>query len=344
MKYFLVGVANADFYNNNDDLMFTSRAATDTTLDVKIANSKITGGWKNKLQYVYFHTPEMDLNLTDSQLNLGAIASTLGSSINIGDQIYKEEIITLGVGGAGVVSETPLSASGGVTIYGWVTDDNDVSTKVTFTGSDFTLAGGTSGQVVTVRYYVQNDSVESIDIPSDFTPKIGKLVLTAQLGASSNDDGSDSSIIGEVQVTVYKCILDGSLNLSLKSNGVSNTPIKALALTSKQKGKELYATMKVIKDNGNWYDNVTKLALGDSEIDLSTGTPSQQLDVYAIPNMGDAFLVPDYSNLTFTSSDVTKATVNASGNVTKIATGSCTITISITSKPAVSAVADVTIA
>lgn len=335
-RYYLVGVANV-FYHapKTDDMIFQAKTMTNTAVDIKIGNTKINAGYGNKLQLIYFHTPELDLTLEEAQFNLGMIAATTGSNINTGGNVWTEEIVTLGSGGAGTVSGTPI-VSPDVTsaIYGWVTNDNDITTKVTFTGSNFTLPGGTSGEKVTVRYYEQNNNVAQMDIGANFIPAKGRLVMEAQLASSDSGEANDSTIIGKVQFEIPNCQLDGTANLAMTSSGVSKTPLKAMALSSTKDSNEIYATITRIDNSAHWYDNVAMLALEDDTISLSTGTSSLPLVVYAIPNQGAAFLAP-VADLTFTSGTSATATIDSAGTVTRVATGTSLVNVKITARPSV---------
>ena len=346
-KYFLVGVANAYFYTlGTEDLVFQSKTMTDTAINFKIASSKINGGYGNKLQFVYFHTPELDLTLTDSQFNLGMLSATLGSGINTGDNVYEEEIVTLTTGGVGTVSNTPVTTNNGTTIYGWVTDSNGNVTKITFSGNTFTLNGGIAGQVVTVRYYTLNSGALAIDVDSDFIPSIGKLVIEAQLGMSSTDNASDSTIVGTVNLIVPQCQLDGTANITMKSSGVSTTPLKGMALSSydSELGKEIYAKIQQVENGANWYDNVIALAITNNEVNLTSTNTTATLNVMAIPSTGYAFKVPDYSKLTFTTSAAATCTVDGTGKITGVATGSAVITVALISNNTITAIAKVIVA
>ena len=131
----------------------------------------------------------------------------------------------------------------------------------------------------------------------------------------------------------------------MTSTGASTTTLNGSALAiddgscqaNKTYGKIIQVTL-----NSNWYDEAMGLAIIDSDVELSTATPTQKLDVRAVyPKYAQKQAV--YSDLTFTSSDTAKATVDANGLVTKVATGNCIITAKVTSKPTLEAIANVTV-
>ncbi|MCK5343290.1 MAG: hypothetical protein KAR20_07790, partial [Candidatus Heimdallarchaeota archaeon] len=134
-KYYLTSVADAWLYDN-DVLVGSAKALVDSTFEITTSNTDIRGGKGNPLQLVYFHSPEANITLTDTEFNLAFLAETVGSSLATGANVYTEENVTLGSGGTGTVTETPLAIEG-TALYGWVThlDVEDVE-RVTFTGSN----------------------------------------------------------------------------------------------------------------------------------------------------------------------------------------------------------------
>ena len=255
-----------------------------------------------------------------------------------GASVWTEESVTLGALGVGTVVGTPIVTSTG-NIYGWTTDALGNSTRVTFTGSNFTLDGGTLGQVITVRYYQTDASAQQVTISGNFVPAVVRLVLDAQLFSSSGGATGGSAKIGNVLIEVANAQLSGAQKIDLKSSGVSNTPLSLSAIADVNNN---YATITEVITNSNWYDQVTSLAATVNPITVSTASPTATIDLRAIPVTGSAFK-PSYQDITFSSSDATKATVSSSGVVTKVATGACSIQCKITAKPAITTNVDVTV-
>ena len=342
-KEFLVGVADARFFSDGEILIFTSKTALDTSIAISTSSENITGGQANPLLFVYFHSPEVKIELTDAQFNLGMIAANVGSEIITGADVWEEEQVTIGASGVGTVVGTPLvTPDGDTAIYGWVTV-SDVTTKVTFTGKEFTY--GSENDVVCVYYYLNDSSAKEVSIPSKVIPSIGRLVLDAQLG-SQEGTASGSSIIGKVEIEIPRFLLSGNQDISMSSSGVSTTPLSGMALAYQNvgcAGAGDYAKIRRIITDASWSDDVIALAIEDNgALDL-THPDTATLSVLAIPNNGSAFK-PPYADLDFTSSEVGFATVGAhTGILTTVATGSTLISISVTGKTAVFAEAEVTV-
>jgi len=336
IRKFLVSTADIYAYDNNMNLVLFGKTMLDTSIETTLGNTDVRAGRGNQLQYIYYHTAEMTLNISDAQWNLDFLAQQVGQTIATGANIYTEENVTLAAGGGGTVVGTPLAVTG-TTLYGWVTQSDGVTTKVTFTGSAFTLAGGAENEVVCVRYYALDAAASSLTIPSNFIPATLRLVLVAQLASSD----ASTNIIGEVQIEVPRASLNGAFTISMTPDGVASTPLMARAIASNDaivgcSDEPTYASIKEILYNTNWYDSVVALAIEGGDFGLTTGQ-TKQLVVRAVPQSGASF-IPPVADLTFASSAVGAATVDAAGLVTFVgATGPTTIKATITAVPAIDA-------
>jgi len=340
-KRFLVGVANIYGYNKStNDLAFASKTMLDTAIEITTSNQEISGGQGNALQYVYFHSPKLNLTLTEVQFNLAMVAANVGSAITTGNNVWTEESITLTTGGAGTVSATPVVTPGVTsTIYGWVTNASDVTSRVTFSGTGFTLAGGSSGDVVCVRYYVANSASRQVSIPANFVPSNVRLVMDCQLASSDTSSVSGASIIGRIQFEIGSAQLSGAQTITMSSTGVSNTPLKAMALADKTgvtgcTGAGIYGKITEIVDSANWYDTVSIVTPTVDPVAISSGAPTSQIVMYAIPSVGSAFVAPA-GDFTYVSGTPATATVSATGLITRVTTGSTLITVTVTGKTSV---------
>ncbi|MFZ2992531.1 MAG: Ig-like domain-containing protein [Microgenomates group bacterium] len=332
-KKFLVSTADVYGYDSSYNLILSGKTLLDSSIETTLGNTDVRGGRGNQLQYVYYHTAEMNLKISDAQWNLDFLAANVGQSKTTGANIFQEETIVLNAGKGGSVTDTPLAVSG-TTVYGWVTLASGVVERVTFSTKAFTTSGGAENESVCVRYYALDSAATSLTIPANVVPSVVNLVLVAQLASSD----SSTNIIGEVQINVPKAVLSGAFTISLTPDGVASTPLNARALASSNvvgcADTPTYATIKEIIYNTNWYDNVVGLSIVGGDFTIASGT--RQLTVYAIPSSGAAF-VPPVADLTFASSDATKATVSAGGLVTFVASGTTTVKASITAATSIDA-------
>ena len=199
-----------------------------------------------------------------------------------------------------------------------------------------------------MKYISTDNAARQITISSSFIPSEVTLVMTANLyraGGRGENDVNNSSKIGIVQVLVPRFQFNGSMELSMTSTGVANSPIAGSALDNPSADCSdggYYAIITEQIAGASWYDNVFALAIEDSDVELTAPSGTQTLSVYALPVAGVAFK-PPYEDLTFTSAADATASVTAEGVVTGKAAGNTTITVAIKNKTGIEAVANVTV-
>jgi hypothetical protein len=343
-KKFLTSVADVYMYDDaNGTLLAVGKTNSNTSIETKLANTDVRGGRGAPLQYVFFHSPDLTLTIEDVQFNLDYLANTVGSTVGTGANVFQEETITL-VAKAGTVTGTPIVLPGGTLLYGWVTHLDGTVEKVTFSTKTFTCSLGGNTDTVCVRYYALNSAASTVTINSNILPKIVHLVLETQLNSS---DSSTANKIGVTQIDIPKATLSGNFTIAMKADGVASTPITARALASPDlttaacSSVPVLGTIKEILDSVNWYDNVIGLSIEGGDFAM-THPSTKTLVVYAVPTSGYAFR-PPVADLGFTSGTTGKATINAAGLVTTVATGTSLLSVTITSKNTIDASVTLTV-
>lgn len=339
MEKFLVSVADCYLYDvSNGDLLAVGKSLIDTSLETSLANVDIRAGRGNPLRYVYFHSPELKITLNDAQWNLGLLSKNVGSPITTGNNVFKEESVTLGAAGAGTVAGTPL-ATFGTDLFGWVTLKDGITTeKVTFTGSNFTCTGA-EADVVTVRYYVADAASKQITISASMVPSIVRLVMEAQL---CSKDASTNKI-GVVQFEIPRASMQGSFTLSMAADGVSSTPLSVRAFSYlNTDGTTILGKVTEILDSTYWYTDCTALAVEGGDFSLAA-LATKTLVIRGIHKDGSVSVVSN-ADLDFTSATPATATVGLhTGIVTGVAAGTSLIHVTATSKNALDAYVTVTV-
>lgn len=342
IRKFLTSVADVYAYDGSDNLIFTGKTLLDSSIEVSLGNAPVRGGRGNQLQYIYYHTGEMKFNLTDTQWNLAMLGSTVGSTYETGS-FYEEETVTV-TGSSGTVVGTPLAFTGS-TIYGWATSPLGVTQRITFSGQTFTVTGAETSGAWCIRYYKANlTSGLSFTIKANMIPQVVKLVMETQLNSSD----VTTNKIGIVQIIAPSVTLSGAFSISMKSDGVSNTPLTATALayngpagTDACASEPYYAKIIEVIDSTNWYDSVSSLSVSGGAFSLAVGA-TKTLEVYAIPTSGPSFKAPN-SGLSFTSSSGSATVGLHTGIVTGSYSGSSTISVAITSASTITTTVVVTV-
>lgn len=342
MKKFLVSTADVYGYDSNDNLLFVGKTLLDSSIETTLSNTDVRAGKGNQLQYIYYHTAEMNITINEAQFSLEFLALNTGSSIETGANIWTEETVTVS-NGAGVVTKgTPLAIQT-QTIYGWVTKEDGTVERVAFTGANFTLADSSYNGTVCVRYYTNDAAARKVTVYADMLPSTIRLVMVGTLASSD----STTNQIGTVQIEVPRASMTGAFTLSMTPDAVAQTPLSVRALASTETAggcdgnRPIYATITEKINGAKWYDNVIALAIKGGDFDLKSGD-SKTLQVYAIKNDGSAAFLAPVGGLTFTSSETSKATVEG-GIVAGVAVGSSTIKATITEVPEIDANVVVTV-
>ncbi len=331
-KKFVVSVADVMAVDENENILFRGITLIDSSFDLKVGMTEVRGGLNSALQYIYYHTPDLSIKINDCQWSLQFLSTTVGSAVNVSNNVYKEETVAL-TSGAGTVLGTPLAQPGDSSVlYGWVTDSANNTGTVIFTGQNFTY--GSTTQSVCVRYFALNSSSQTVTIPSNILPKTVKLIMVAQLASPD----VSSTILGQLQIVIPKASMSGNFQINLKADAVSTTSVdmKALAYrdpagTGGCSNSDYFCKVTEIITNANWYDSVIALSfIGDDARNL-THPGTLQTSLRAITSDGYVFIPPN-ADITYASSVTGKATINSSGLISTVATGVTNISATITAK------------
>lgn len=356
-KAFLANVMDAYVYSQ-DQLLFTSKALTDSSISIGVTAEEIRGGKGNKLIGRFFHDSTFGLELQDALFNLEYIAHNVGSQIVSGEgsSLKEEQVVATGAG-ALTVSGTPVDFLNQGTI-GWVAaPGSDEWETFTFSGSsatDVTLSDGSaliSGDTYCVKY-MNETACDEIIIPADFVPDEVTVILKGDLyKASKGNDVSTSSVIGHIEVEVPRFQLNGTMDIALNSSGASQIPFAGQALVTTDGAEACesggyYARIKRFDEGASWYDNLIALALEGSDSISVEASATKVLRVYGVYSNGSSKLVSP-SKLSYTASaagvgSVSNGVFTAGSSAT---TGTLTIVVagSPNPKPSVQLVVDVTV-
>lgn len=345
---FLANVMDAFVYAG-DELLFTSKALTDSSISIGITAEEVRGGKGNKLIGRFFHDSTFSLELQDALFNLDYIAKNVGTEITPATGVLFEEQV-VAAGGALTVTGTPGDFLGVGSIGWYAVPGSDEWTKFTFSGSASMDAVVTDGDTYCVKY-INGLPCEQVIVPSEFVPDEVTVVLRGDLyKASKGNDVTTSSVIGHVEVTVPRFQLNGSMDIALNSSGASQIPFAGQALVTMDasagcEGGGYYAVIKEYSENANWYDNLVALAVeGSDTLSVATGE-TKAIKVYGVFANGSSKLI-NSSLLTYTVKASSLGGVT-NGIFTPASAGSGTITITLAGspnpKPDISTVIDLTV-
>jgi hypothetical protein len=334
MEKFLTGVADVYLRDvSNGDLLAVGKSLIDSSIEASLSSVDSRGGRGNALRFIYYHSPELKITLNDAQWNLALLAKNVGSSVNVGNNVFMKETIAV-TGGAGSIAGTPLTVYG--SLFGWI-EYTDITTntttyeKITFSTKAFTTTLVTAG-TVNVYYYTASASSNQITLSANMIPSVVDLVMEAQL---CSKDASTSKI-GTVQIRINRCSLTGGFNLQMKADAVASTPLNARALPyTDSAGNSILGVITEIYDSQNWYDDVVGISVENGDPTLATRTGTKQLVVRAIHSNGAVGVCP-VADLDFTSGTGATATIGLhTGLIQGVTQGTTLITAKITAKTSI---------
>lgn len=352
MDALLCGVGNFEGFDDNDNLIVSAKVLTDSSINMAVENAEARGGQGNILVGKYYFGSSFGMTLTDQIWNMNYLSLNCGGAITAGADIMRQEQVTVGNGGAITVTGTPVDFTSTSGTVGWIkkaTDDDTSFTKITFNGQTASTSL-TSGTVACVKYVVNSSSARKFTVNADFIPSIihGRLTIGLFKAGTTKESLSSSSKIGDLIVDIPKFQLEGNVTLDLTSSGIATIPLSGSALAtfggnSGCNDHGYYATMIEHFNSAGEFDNVDRIVIGDSNIELPVAD-TQTIDVYAMYNDGTQPKLLDNSKLTFTSGTTATATVGANtGIVTAVASGTSNIEVVVTSKSTLTATCLVTV-
>lgn len=346
-NYILAGVGTIEAFTQSSTQptkIFTSKTLQESGISISVTAEDIRGGLSNPLLGRYFHDSILEANITDALFNLQYLALNVGGEVVIGGSSLVTETVTAGSGTL-TVQGTPV-AFGAAGTVGWYTPAGQEDwAPLTFEGKVAT-ATVTSGTDYCVRYNANDAGIQEFVVPSAIIPSEVHLVMTYPLfaGGTSPEAISTSSQVGELIVDIPRFQFAGNVELSLTSSGAATSNLSGSALasytTANCNDMGTYGTVKQKIYGGNWYDDLTTIAVDGGNFSIANGA-TKKLKVIGIFKNGTGVL--DNSKLTFTSSASSTASVTNAGVVTGAGTGSANITITVTDKTSVATMVGVTV-
>lgn len=305
---FLGGVMDAYVYQG-DQLLFVSKALTDSSINIGVTAEEIRAGKGNKLLGKLYHDSTFGLELQDAIFDLNYIGLNCGAQVVAGNGELKEEQIECTEEGKLEASFMPKDFMS-LGRLGWISN-TDQSEWIKFEfDTDASTAQGVEfeGQPIVVgeKYcikYVADTDCEEITIPADFVPAEVSVILRGDLyKASKGGDVSSSSVAGHVEVEVPRLQLQGEMELTLNATGAANIPFSGSALVTSDgtagcESGGYYAKIRRIEAGGHWYDGLIGMAIeGGDAIKVKAGK-TKTVVVYGIYKSGSKRL--DASKLTW---------------------------------------------
>lgn len=345
MKTIPFGVANLEYYDNQGNLIMVGNTFTDTALQASASELEIRSGQGGGLQAVIYHSTAVNITATDIHLDLNYFAHKFGTQIEYGGTEFAFETITTTLNKITVMGVPVEFAEFG--LIGWYKLKNETDEewkKINFIGKDATVAIA-SGVEVCVKYNATKLALRQIKIPVDMIPDVLYVKMFSKLFKSTSTGQVDtsSSEVGRLVIDIPKFQFNPNTSLSMNMSSNSVMEVSGRALINKEYscngGNDYYATIKEDIYGANWYDDAEEIKVVPTEVDLTTGE-TELLQVYVLYKTGVWKQIAN-SEFVFTSSDTGVATI-VNGVVTYVAVGETAITVTVTAKPSLIDIVQVT--
>lgn len=348
-KLFLIGVSDVRFYSDAQlsNLVAVSKTDTNTTIEVTNSSQDINGGKGNKLLYRFFTTGMVNLTFTDTVFNLNTIGQNLGESVAMGFNTRHSENVTL-VGYNGTLTGTPVGINGGNVLVYYSYNGKEYLSPVPANNKQFTIGVADqleipSGATICASYYATNNAAEYVTIPAQIIPNTVYCVMDADLCTSETGDG----LVGKCTIVIPRMQFSGTQTINMTSDGYATQDLTGTALAWTPAGNsnacassEIYGYIIQEINDTNWYDGVKALIVPAITMGKSSTAP---LNVWAF-NGATSWLLTAGQMAGLTITPTGTGITYANGIITTTASAtSGSIAVAITSKPAITDTATITV-
>lgn len=343
------GFSEAAVYDivTGDLLYWTNKLKTGNT-STSMNDGAIEAGVGNKLVMNIPDTIRLTGTFEAADFSLEARGLQMGSTVHYNAKSMVREKITATTTTL-TVTQTPVAA------YGLAADNAANGIFPCYVGNDGVNYGvnaqgevqgftATVGQTYCVQYYTNILNAESLAIPANFSPTIGKMVVKTPIYSENGSSAKSSSLAGYLYGFYPRVqFIGGDAGINGSQTEASTTGLNFTALAYDDLTDDVcadcasedsvYGYLTYVPCGGDTLSAVQALAIVGGVISVAVGGTPVQTPVYYYMVNGE-LITPNYSDLTFTSSEQSYATVGANtGLITPVAAGTTVITATVTQKP-----------
>lgn len=349
---FSKGIIHAEFFDPaTDDLIGFSAYVSNFSVQGSMNNGEVAAGPGSMLVMCIPDTARLNITAQTADTDLNSLSLPVGGTV-AGSGIIETVIGVAATGASISVSNAvaPYGGANGAIAYVLTSSGSDKAAVEAQSGiahsvgldgtiADFTA---TNGNTYCVKYFITNSSAEVLSIPALFAPKVVRAHFAVNLYAK--EGGSDvmsSSIVGIRHYYFPYYFFTSTLNETASQTETGTVDLSGTCLTFEESiasgncasvGNQLYG---YIVDEMIGANSSTSKIDGIYFIGLGAGASVARTQTIALPIKysvnGVLTNISDMSQVTFTSSDTTKATIPTHSNVaTGVAVGNTTITASVT--------------
>ena len=349
---FSKGIIHAEFFDPaTDDLIGYSAYVSNFGLAGSMNNGEVAAGPGSMLVMCIPDTARLNITAQTADTDLNSLALPVGGTV-AGNGVIETVVGVAASGSTLTVSNAvaPYGGQNGAIAYVLTSSGTDkaaveaASGIAHAVGLDGTIADftATNGNTYCVKYFITNSSAEVLSIPALFAPKVVRAHFAVNLySKDGSGDVMSSSIVGIRHYYFPYYFFTATMNETASQTETGTVDLSGTCLTYEEAitagncaavGNQLYG---FIVDEMIGANSSTSKVDGIYFVGLGAGATVVRGATIALPVKysvnGVLTNISDMTQVTFTSSDTTKATIPAHSNVaTGVAAGNSNITASVT--------------
>ena len=303
---------------------------TDTSINLSADVAELRTGRGNGLKGKIFHTSKFGLKLNESMWRFEWLGVLVSRQMVKGADVFFTEELTADSTGKIKTTKKPV-AFGNEGLMAIL--DNPLSGEyksVTLNADGEYTDASIADKTFCVSYKYRNDSATKLIIPVSMMPREVRLELEANI---YNGDGRETRTqVGKIKVVVPRFQLNASAELAFTNTGMLSMPLEGDALSVKDyttcNGDEYFAEISEIDEEATIFTGAKELVANPSVLTMENAE-EETVKVYMSYNGFISPMLMKATDLTFDipSDDSGIATVDTTGKVTAVGTGSTTLTI-----------------
>jgi hypothetical protein len=314
------------------DLDFYSNKIQTNSLTTSTNMGEINGSLRNPVLLNLPDSAKLELEITAATSTLESRALSVGGELSYNGIIPVLETITMHQGGELTVSQTPVAPYGTDKVYGFV-DKSGVAYEIdpeTLAVKNFVAEAGAT---YCVRYFTRAASAHQLRVDSVFEPNIEICMIRMPLYTTQGQGSTQGTKWGDRYIWIPRMQFKGEAPVKGDQTDADVDTLSGSALPYEEAAAE-----GICVDEASFaLAYMVDMPVGGALVDVKgmaivggvvTVAASQSVQVPVKYVMADDSLVqPDYSDLTYTVTDTSKATVSDKGVLTGVAAGNTEITV-----------------
>ena len=327
-------------------IVFQSSKVATNNFTTSVDMGEIRAGLGNPIAIQLPSNSAVNLELTTADFSMQARAMQVGTEVAYNAIVPVCASVTASGETLSVAGASPVAAYGDNEVYCYVNFANATDPGKAYVMSaegvvqGFTAVNGTTYNVL---YYENRADSQYFAISSMIAP--GVYTVSAQMAVFSTEGtngGNRGSQVGWARYYIPRMQFNGNAGTSGSQTDPATTTLSGTALSYEEAAEAgtcvdctfpnlAYMTYEPLAFNGN--NAIAALAVIGGNISVLTGAGNAKVIPVKYVMADNSLVQPNYSDLTITVADTTKASVS-NGIITGLAEGSTTMTISVTDSAA----------